>query len=88
MLMNDSLSYTYTGTAIEVICPKKEKYGNVDIYLDGHLEKSIDLSVVNLPRLSQVVVYNSKKLHKGKHTIKLVNTTDKEVDFDAFKVYH
>ena len=88
MLMNDSLSYTFNGTSIEVICPKKEKYGNVDIYLDGHFEQSIDLSIVNLPRLSQVVVYNSKKLHKGKHTIKLVNTTDKEVDFDSFKVYH
>ncbi len=85
--MNDSLSYTFTGTAIEVICPKKEMYGTIAIYLDGHLQKSIDLSILNLPRLAQVVVYQSKKMHTGKHTIKLINTSDKEIGFDAFRVY-
>jgi len=85
--INDSLIYAFKGTGIEYLAAKKENFGTADIFIDGVFKQSVNLSITNLPRLSQVVVYGVNHLKRGVHHIKIVNSLDKEINIDAFRVY-
>lgn len=80
----DSVSYTFTGTGIQYITETYTDEGNVDVYIDGTLKKTV--SAVSSSRASQVVLYSISGLASGTHTIKLVKRSGTYMLLDAFKV--
>src|SRR5258708_30431921 len=59
----DSVSVTFTGTAIRLVAPKDSNHGIADIYLDGTLVASIDTYAPS--KLYQVVLYDVYVLSAG-----------------------
>ena len=82
-----SAELAFTGTGIELISEKNADHGAMEVYVDGKLRHTADLSLRNFPRLSQVVVYRSYGLALGRHTIKVVNKGPGFGIIDAFRVY-
>jgi alpha-L-fucosidase len=80
----DSVSYTFTGTGIEYITETYTDEGNVDVYIDGTLKKTV--SALSSARVAQVVLYSISNLAAGTHTIKLVKRSGTYMLLDAFKV--
>jgi hypothetical protein len=65
----DSVSVTFSGTAIRVIAPKDSNHGIADIYLDGTLVDSVDTYAPS--KLYQVVLYDVYGLTAGTHVLKI-----------------
>jgi alpha-L-fucosidase len=80
----DSVSYTFSGTGIEYITETYFDVGNVDVYIDGTLKKTV--SAYSAARAVQVVLYSISNLAAGTHTIKLVKRSGTYMLLDAFKV--
>ncbi len=80
----DSVSYTFTGTGIEYITETNTDEGNVDVYIDGTLKKTV--SGYSASHASQVVLYSIQNLAAGQHTIKLVKRSGTYMLLDAFKI--
>ena len=80
----DSVSYTFTGTGIEYITETYTDEGNVDVYIDGTLKKTV--SAYSSARVAQVMLYSISNLAAGQHTIKLVKRSGTYMLLDAFKV--
>ncbi len=80
----DSVSYTFSGTGIQYITETYTDEGNVDVYIDGTLKKTV--SAVSSSRASQVVLYSISGLASGTHTIKLVKRSGTYMLLDAFKL--
>ena len=85
--VNSSAELAFTGTGIEVLSEKNADHGVMEIYLDGQLKQSVDLSLRNFPRLAQVVVFRTYGLPPGRHAIKVVNKGPGFGIIDAFRVY-
>jgi hypothetical protein len=83
----DSAEYAFRGTGVDYIAEENADHGKVDVYVDGVLGKSVDLGLVNFPRISQVVVFSACGLAEGRHTIRIVNRGDGYAVIDAFRVY-
>jgi hypothetical protein len=84
---DDSLEMPFDGTGIDYVAEKNADHGDVDVFLDGALRKTVSLRLVNMPRLSQVVVFSAQGLPKGRHTIRLVNKGAAYATLDGFRVY-
>ena len=82
----DSAQFTFSGTGIDYIAEKNGDHGPVDVFLDGAFQKTVDLSLVNFPRLSRVTVFRVRGLKRGRHTLKIVNKTNAYAILDAFSV--
>ncbi|MFE9451976.1 hypothetical protein [Streptomyces sp. NPDC006739] len=80
----DSVSYTFTGTGIDVLSETNSDEGSFDVYIDGTKTKSP--SAAGSSRLAQQVVASVSGLAKGQHTIKLVKTGGTYVVLDGFTV--
>jgi alpha-L-fucosidase len=80
----DSVSYTFTGTGIQYITETYTDEGNVDVYIDGTLKKTV--SAYSSARVAQVVLYSISNLVSGMHTIKLVKSSGTYMLLDAFKI--
>ncbi len=80
-----SVEYSFTGTGIEVIAPKDNCQGNVDIYLDGVFQKRIN--TYNSAYLAQQVIYSANSLTPGTHTVKMVKVDGSWMQLDALKIY-
>ncbi|MBV8481547.1 MAG: beta-galactosidase [Verrucomicrobia bacterium] len=65
----DSVSVTFSGTAIRFITPKDSNHGIADIYLDGTLVDSVDTYAPT--KLYQVVLYDVYGLPAGTHVLKI-----------------
>ncbi|MFE9045718.1 hypothetical protein ACFYOG_33045 [Streptomyces sp. NPDC007818] len=80
----DSVSYTFTGTGIDVISETNADEGTADVYIDGTRIQSIDAS--NTTRLSQQVIASVTDLPKGQHTVTMVKTSGEFMLVDGFTV--
>ena len=80
----DSVSYTFTGTGIDVLSETNSDEGGIDVYVDGAKVQSVSASASS--RLAQQVVASVSGLAKGQHTIKLVKTGGTSMLLDGFTV--
>lgn len=80
----DSVSYTFTGTGIDVLSETNGDEGGADVYLDGTKVQSVTASAAS--RLAQQVVASVSGLTQGQHTIKLVKTGGTYMLLDGFTV--
>ncbi|MFG2463534.1 hypothetical protein ACGFWE_41710 [Streptomyces sp. NPDC048523] len=80
----DSVSYTFTGTGIDVLSETNSDEGGIDVYVDGTKVQSVSAAASS--RLAQQVVASVSGLAKGRHTIKLVKTGGTYMVLDGFTV--
>ncbi|TVM10036.1 hypothetical protein DPQ33_19030, partial [Oceanidesulfovibrio indonesiensis] len=82
----DSFSLTFTGTGIAYYCETNSDQGNVDIYIDGVLDKTV--STHTDTHQESDIQYLNLTLPLGVHTIKGVKRSGTWMQLDAFKVYN
>jgi hypothetical protein len=72
----DSVSYTFTGTGLEVLAETYDDEGSFDAYVDGTQDTSQNFTedTSGSTRLAQQVVYSVQGLPQGTHTVTLVKT--------------
>jgi len=69
----DAFEYTFQGTGISYITEMDSSQGNVDIYLDGQLVKTVNTGRdQGQPRLAQQTVFTVNGLPNGSHTLRAV----------------
>ena len=85
----DSMSVTFTGTAIQWIGSQTGNHGLADVYLDGVKQATVDCS----GNADQVVLFQKAGLPPGSHTLKIVvdgrhnpSSSDNFVSIDAINV--
>ena len=81
---NDYCQYTFTGTGISYITEKYSDEGNVDVYIDGVKQTTVNCNAAS--RLVQQTLYSATGLSSGSHTIKLVKISGTYMLVDAFNV--
>jgi hypothetical protein len=84
----DSVSYTFTGTGLEVLGETYSDEGSFDVYVDGKQDTSQDFTedTSGNTRLAQQVVYEVSGLPKGTHTVTIVKTGGTYLTIDGFEV--
>ncbi|MDQ1046314.1 hypothetical protein [Streptomyces sp. V4I2] len=80
----DSVSYTFTGTGLDVLSEVNTDGGGIDVYVDGTKTQSV--TAAGSTRLAQQVVASVSGLTKGQHTVKLVKTGGTYMVIDGFTV--
>jgi hypothetical protein len=74
--------YTFNGTGAEYITETYSDESNVDIYIDGTLQTTVNCN--SGTRQAQVVMYSTTSLSAGSHTIKIVKNGGTYALLDAF----
>jgi len=82
----DSFEYTFFGTGVDYITEKMTGLGNVNVYIDGQLDKTVNCG--NSAQVAQQVVYSKRGLVWGTHTIKVSKKDGGSMYFDALKIYY
>lgn len=82
----DSVSYTFTGTAVSYISEKSAGYGKVAVYIDGRYWTTVNADSATARNMGGQVLYSKSGLSFGRHTIKLVKKSGVYMLLDAFKV--
>lgn len=68
-----SFQYTFSGTGIDYVTELDESQGDVDVYLDGQLQKTVSTGRdAGQPRLVQQAVWSVSGLSNGSHTLRVV----------------
>jgi hypothetical protein len=80
----DSVSYTFTGTGIQLLSETNSDEGNAEVYLDG--KKVETVSANSVQRLAQQAIVSLTGLPKGQHTLKVVKTSGSYLLVDGFTV--
>jgi len=89
------LTFTFTGTSVSWIGCRKLSTGTADIFLDGHLEKSVDTYLAPAPpgtlavgtEAYQTTIYRVDNLPLALHTLEIVVTGNGAYTvIDAFDV--
>jgi hypothetical protein len=80
----DSVSYTFSGTGIQVLTETNTDEGSADVYIDGTKVQSV--SAYSADREAQQVLASVTGLPKGQHTIKIVKTGGTYLLIDGFTV--
>jgi len=78
----DYAQYTFTGTSVEYVTETYSDEGNVDVYIDGVYQATVDC--VSSTRQAQVVMYLNTSLAYGSHTIEVVKSSGTYMLLDAF----
>ena len=81
----DAVTYAFTGKSISFITEKSADEGQIAVYLDGVLKKTVNASSAD-HNLGGQVVYSVSGLSAGTHLIKLVKVSGQYMLVDAFKV--
>ena len=83
----DSVSYTFTGTGLEVLAETYSDEGSFDAYVDGKQDTSQDFTedTSGDTRLAQQVVYSVQGLPTGTHTVRIVKTGGSYLTIDGFE---
>jgi hypothetical protein len=69
----DSFQYTFQGTGVSYVTELDASQGNVDIYVDDQLVKTVNTGRdAGQPRLTQQTVFTANDLPNGSHTLKAV----------------
>jgi hypothetical protein len=84
----DSVTYTFTGTGLEVLGETNSDEGTFDVYVDGKQDtsKAFTENTSGGTRLAQQVVYEVGGLPKGTHTVKIVKAGGTYLTIDGFEV--
>ncbi|QGQ98975.1 hypothetical protein EHS13_30900 [Paenibacillus psychroresistens] len=82
---NEYFEYTFTGTRVDYIAEKASGGGNIDLYIDGVFQQTVN--TYNATRLVQQVIYSKTGLSNASHTIKGIKKSGSYMEVDAFKVY-
>ncbi|WP_158226815.1 right-handed parallel beta-helix repeat-containing protein [Amycolatopsis vastitatis] len=80
-----SVSYTFTGTGLDVLAETNTDQGAFTAAVDGRPDPRTHTEAGDV-RLAQQVVYEVKDLPKGRHTVTLTSRTDRTFLVDAFVV--
>jgi len=75
-------TFTFTGTGVEYITETYSDEGNVDVYMDGTYQNTVNCNTST--RQAQVPVYSNTGLSSGSHTIKVVKNSGSYMLVDAF----
>jgi hypothetical protein len=81
----DVWTSSFTGKKLSVIAPKEEGAGKIEIKIDGIIKATVNLSINGIRRTQQVV-YETKGLNDGKHTISIINRGGGKVAIDALLI--
>lgn len=65
-------SIEFEGTGVMIVGPYLPNGGKADVFLDGHLDKTVDVNCDESKRKDNENVYHNFYLPAGKHTVKLV----------------
>jgi hypothetical protein len=84
MTDGDSVSYTFTGTGVQVLSEINGDEGGIDVYVDGVRTQSV--SAYGTTRLAQQPLVTVTSLAKGQHTVRLVKTSGTYMLVDGFTV--
>jgi hypothetical protein len=80
----NSVSYTFTGTGVDVLGPKSNASGQFNVSVDGALIGTFsEFANTYTP---QSVIYSARHLAPGTHTIQLVKESSSYFQIDAFRV--
>ena len=79
----DSATITFTGTGIDVLTEANNDEGDIDVYVDGVLDRTVTANRT-AERLAQQVVYSKTGLSQGTHTIKLVKKDNSYLLIDGY----
>lgn len=82
---NGSFEYTFTGTGVEYITESNSDQGEVDIYIDGVFEETVNC--YSATRLTQQTMFSTTGLTSGSHTIKGVKKNGQYMLLDAIRVH-
>ena len=84
----DSVSYTFTGSGLEVLSETNDDEGSFDVYVDGNQDTSQAFSenTSGSTRLAQQVVFSVQGLSPGTHTVKIVKTGGTYLTVNGFVV--
>ncbi|MEV4349500.1 X2-like carbohydrate binding domain-containing protein [Actinoplanes sp. NPDC049596] len=83
----DSFQYTFTGTGVSYVTEMDSSQGEVDIYLDGTLVKTVNAGrAEGEPRLSQQAVFSVNDLPNGSHTLMAVKKSGSFMLLDRIDV--
>jgi hypothetical protein len=81
----DQVLLAFTGTGVEYISGLSEKQGKCDIFLDGVYQTTVNAFSDGYQ--AQQVLFRKVGLDYGRHVLKIVNSEDKLLMVDVFKVY-
>lgn len=81
---SDYFEYTFTGTGIELITELDPSQGEMDIYVDGEFQQTVN--TYNLGRAAQQPVYHISGLEYGEHTLKAVKKSGIFMLLDMLRV--
>ncbi|GHA07800.1 hypothetical protein GCM10010329_33170 [Streptomyces spiroverticillatus] len=79
----DSVSYTFNGTGVDFLTEKFSDLGTADVYVDGTLRTTVDLT--STARQVQQTVFGISGLPQGVHTVKVVKRSGTYLVVDAFR---
>src|SRR5581483_3436944 len=83
----DAVAYTFNGTGIAYITEKSADEGQVDVYLDGVLQQTVNPGAdSSLHNLGGQVLFAKTGLASGQHVIKLVKKSGTYLLLDGFTV--
>ncbi|MEV6843640.1 X2-like carbohydrate binding domain-containing protein [Actinoplanes sp. NPDC051411] len=83
----DAFEYTFQGTGVSYLTEMDSSQGNVDIYLDGRLVKTVDTGrEPGKPRLAQQTVFTVNDLPDGSHTLRAVKKSGSYMLLDRIDV--
>jgi hypothetical protein len=82
----DSVTYTFSGTGLEVLAETYSDEGSFDVYVDGKQDtrRNFTEDTSGNTRLAQQVVYSVEGLSRGTHTVKIVKTGGTYLTIDGF----
>ena len=80
----DSVSYTFTGTGLQVLSERNSDEGAIDVYVDGVKTTTVTANAAS--RAAQQAVVSVTGLAKGQHTLKLVKASGQYMLVDGFTV--
>ncbi len=83
---NNSFAYTFNGTGIEYINGRDINEGNVDIYIDGIFQKTINCYSPSYK--AQQINFSNYDLSEGIHTIKGIKRSGLYMQVDAFRIFN
>jgi hypothetical protein len=79
----DYYQYSFKGTGIELLAPTSPDQGEMDIYIDGELKRTVDANSAS--RAPQQSLFSISALRAGTHTLKVVKRSGEIMLADALR---
>ena len=82
----DSVSFAFTGSGVSYVSELSDGYGQVEVYLDGALQATVDANAPGVHNAGGQILFSRSGLSSGQHTLKLVKKSGVYMLLDAFIV--